>query len=118
MSAKSMFRRIFRIPAAPNPAEWLLEENIDKPIPHGDAATIPMHTWDASKGVKALIEEDPAPTIQMPAIHDDSAEISVMRWQPTDEDVTSWALRNLRRLSPETLAAGLRAYVAQHPVMA
>lgn len=110
---KRMFYRLFRIPQNPDPTAWLIEENLDKPpIPTGDAATVPMHTWDASKGVKTLIEDEPAPT------YDDSAEISVMRWQPNDEEVTSWALRNLRLLSPETIAAGLRAYVQQHPVMA
>jgi hypothetical protein len=111
-----MFRRIFRIPAPPNPAEWLFDEDVAEPIPHGDAASLPMHTWDASKGVRALVETDE--TVQMPPVYDDSAEVSVMRWQPTDEDVTGWALRNLKRLSPETLAAGLRAYVQQHPVTA
>lgn len=107
-----MFRRIFRIPAAPNPNEWLFEEEPTKTVPHGDAAVLPMETWDASKGVKTLVEGTANP------LHDDSAEVSVMRWQPTDADVTTWALRNIRRLSPETLAAGLMAYVQQHPVAA
>lgn len=115
----NVFRRLFRIPRQPreilpeDTMKWITEEHPGRT--YSDPANIPLATRPADPGeVRKTIED----TIVMPAVQDYSGEISVMRWQPTDEDVTTWALRNLRRLSPDTLAAGLRAYVQQHPVAA
>jgi hypothetical protein len=93
---------------------WLVEPSDAPTYAKPEAASIPLAIRKADPGEVPNMED----TAIMPAIRDDSGEISVMRWQPTDEDVTTWALRNIRRLSPETLAAGLRAYVQQHPVAA
>lgn len=120
MSAKSMFYRLFRIPQKPDISTWNIEMNNETPpIPHGDAAILPMKTWDATtEGVQALTEEEPPPVIRKATDREDSMDVVIMRWLPTDAEVTGWACRNLRRLSPEALAAGLRAYVQQHPATA
>lgn len=124
MNAKSMLRRIFRInqrPQSKHKTNMKIElgtwHEMPK-LPTGDAAALPMKTWDASAdGMKAIIGETPEPVIHQ-AERDDTMDVVIMRWLPTEEEVTGWASRNLRRLSPETLAAGLRAYVQQHPVTA
>jgi hypothetical protein len=118
MSAKSMFLRLTRRFKGNNDTAdamaWLIEPSDAPTYAKPDAASIPMPIRQAEPGEIRTMDD----TAIMPPVRDDSGDISVMRWQPTDEDVTTWALRNIRRLSPETLAAGLRAYVQQHPVTA
>lgn len=84
-------------------------------VAEGDAATLPMQTWQADPAEIAEMTQ----TAVIPKIVPDGPEAAFIALSYNDVDASCMAARTLRGTrSIETVLAGLVEYVQRHPVAA
>ena len=122
MFGKGMFYRMFKPPMGTEnqhaeTLQWEVEYDKSVPVvPHGDATTIPLHTWNATKeNPMADISETTLIPQYRPALHD-NAVVHRIENAYNDVDAKCKAANALLMGDINTALAGLIRYAELHPV--
>lgn len=115
VSAKSMFMRIFRIPAAPTNEDitgWLAERHEGRTYAKGDPASIPLPIVKAETPTE---QTEPMPTIQDHAANHHTRVVHELSSAGDEESFCRRAVEALKFGDINSIVAGLLQYVAMHP---